>query len=88
MLTDAKLSALKGKGTLYRVTDSDGLAVEVPARGALRWRYRYRFAGKAKMLSLGVYPAVSLAQARLRRDAVKVQLAQRRAWRSGCGGCP
>lgn len=76
MLTDAKLRALKSKGALYRVTDSDGLAVEVPISGALRWRYRYRFEGKAKMLSLGVYPVVSLAQARLRRDAAKVQLAQ------------
>lgn len=76
MLTDAKLRALKPKSALYRVTDSDGLAVEVPISGALRWRYRYRFEGKAKMLSLGVYPVVSLAQARLRRDAAKVQLAQ------------
>jgi integrase len=76
MLTDAKLRALKPKSALYRVTDSDGLAVEVPISGALRWRYRYRFDGRAKMLSLGVYPVVSLAQARLRRDAAKVQLAQ------------
>lgn len=76
MLTDAKLRALKHKAVLYRVTDSDGLAVEVPVNGALRWRYRYRFEGRAKMLSLGTYPTVSLAQARLRRDAAKAQLSQ------------
>ncbi|RDI99520.1 DUF4102 domain-containing protein [Dyella solisilvae] len=76
MLTDAKLRALKPRAALYRVADSDGLAVEVPVSGALRWRYRYRFAGKAKMLSLGTYPTVTLAQARLRRDAARAQLAQ------------
>lgn len=76
MLTDAKLRALKPKAALYRVADSDGLAVEVPVNGALRWRYRYRFEGRAKMLSLGIYPTIPLAQARLRRDAAKAQLSQ------------
>jgi integrase len=75
MLTDAKLRALKPRNTLYRVADSDGLAVEIPVSGAPRWRYRYRFAGKAKMLSLGTYPTIPLAQARLRRDAARAQLA-------------
>lgn len=75
MLTDVKVRGLKRKATLYRESDADGLAVEVPVSGALRWRYRYRFAGKAKMLSLGTYPSVSLAQARLRRDAARAQLA-------------
>ena len=39
------------------------------------WRMDYRFAGKAKTLALGVYPAVSLAKARSRRDAAKELLA-------------
>jgi hypothetical protein len=38
--------------------------VEIPSAGALRWRLRYRFAGKAKMLSLGTYPDVKLTEAR------------------------
>ncbi|RAO74957.1 tyrosine-type recombinase/integrase [Dyella jiangningensis] len=76
MLTDTKLKALKPKKALYRVTDSSGLAIEVPVTGALRWRYRYRFAGAAKMLSLGTYPTVSLAQARQRRDAARAQLSE------------
>lgn len=74
MLTDAKLRAMKPREALYRVADSDGLAVEVPPKGAMRWRYRYRFAGKAKMLSLGTYPVVSLAQARQRRDDARAKL--------------
>lgn len=75
MLTDAKLRTLKPKATLYRVTDAAGLVVEVPVSGGLRWRFRYRFDGKAKMLSLGTYPSVTLAQARLRRDAARATLA-------------
>ena len=71
MLTDTKRRAMKPKTALYRITDNDGLAVEVPPQGAMRWRYRYRFEGKAKMLSLGTYPSVTLAQARLRRDAAR-----------------
>lgn len=76
MLTEIKLRSFRPRDALYRVADSAGLAVEVPVAGALRWRYRYRFGGKAKMLGLGTYPTVSLAQARLRRDAAKAQVAQ------------
>jgi hypothetical protein len=61
MLTDVKLRALKPADSLYRVADSKGLTIEVPTAGALRWRLRYRFAGKAKMLSLGTYPDVKLS---------------------------
>jgi integrase len=68
MLTDAKLRNLKPRATLYRVADAGGLCVEVPPSGSLRWRYRYRFAGKAKMVRLGIYPDVSLTAARRRRD--------------------
>jgi hypothetical protein len=75
MLTDAKLRTLKPKGKLYRVTDAAGLLIEVPVSGGLRWRFRYRFDGNPKMLSLGTYPSVSLAQARLRRDAARAQVA-------------
>ncbi|MGF6493935.1 integrase [Luteibacter sp. 621] len=75
MLTDAKLRTLKPKAALYRVTDAAGLVIEVPVSGGLRWRFRYRFEGKAKMLSLGTYPSISLAQARLRRDAARASIA-------------
>ncbi len=76
MLTQTGLRSLRSRDALYRVADGNGLAVEVPTAGALRWRYRYRFAGKPKMLSLGTYPAVSLAQARRARDAARATLAQ------------
>lgn len=74
MLTDTKLKALKPKEKLYRRADSGGLCIEVHPKGGLYWRYRYRFAGKQKMLSLGTYPAVSLKDARKRRDKAREQV--------------
>jgi integrase len=74
MLSDVKLRALKPADSLYRVADAKGLTIEVPTAGALRWRLRYRFAGKAKMLSLGTYPDVKLTEARDRRDAARALL--------------
>jgi len=68
MLTDTRLRALRPQAKLYRVADAGALSVEVDTSGSLRWRFRYRFAGKQKMLSLGLYPDVSLAEARQRRD--------------------
>ena len=74
MLTEVKLRSLKGKATLYRVADAGGLCIEIDPSGSRRWRCRYRFGGKQKMLSLGVYPAVSLLQARERRDELRKTL--------------
>lgn len=75
MLSDAKLRVLKPKAKVYRVADSAGLCIEVDPSGSRRWRIRYRFAGKQKMLSLGVYPDVSLADARERRDDTRKMIA-------------
>ena len=54
--------------------DGGGLYLYVTAAGRY-WRLRYRFAGREKLLSLGIYPSISLAQARQRRDEAKKQLA-------------
>jgi hypothetical protein len=72
MLTDTKLRTLKAKATLYRVADTNGLCIEVRTNGARVWRYRYRYAGKASMVGLGEYPAVSLAEARAERDRLRM----------------
>ncbi|MBU1002363.1 MAG: tyrosine-type recombinase/integrase [Proteobacteria bacterium] len=58
------INASKPKDKLYRLSDGRGLCLEVPTTGNKRWRFRYRFEGNAKMLSLGLYPDVSLAEAR------------------------
>lgn len=54
-----------------RFADSGGLYLEVQAAGGKHWRWKYRFAGKEKRLALGTYPGVSLAKARLARDAAR-----------------
>jgi integrase len=75
MLTDIKLKALKSKEKLYAVTDEKGLSIEIPPKGSKRWRFKYRFDGKQKRLSLGTYPEVSLKAARLKRDECREQVA-------------
>ena len=75
MLTGTKVKALRPRGKLYRVTDDKGLCVEVPPTGARLWRFRYRYNGKARMLSLGAWPEVSLGQARKRRDEARALIA-------------
>ena len=59
----------------FKLSDGGGLVLEVRPNGAKYWRWRYTFAGKEKMLSLGVFPAVSLADARQRRNDARVTLA-------------
>lgn len=71
MLNDTKLRNLKARPAPYRVADTNGLCIEVRPTGAKLWRYRYRYAGKASMVGLGDYPAVSLAAARAERDRLR-----------------
>lgn len=68
MLTVVKVATLKPRDSIYRVADAAGLCIEVRPDGGRSWRYRYRFAGNARMLSLGTFPQISLAEARKRRD--------------------
>ena len=70
-LTELAVKHLKQKAKTYRVADSNGLCLEVSPAGGKHWRYRYRYQGKGQMLALGKYPAVSLAQARKRRDEAR-----------------
>lgn len=74
MLTELAIRALKPRPTLYRVADANGLALEVTPAGAKHWRYRYRWAGKAQMISLGTYPVTTLAMARQRHLDARRQL--------------
>lgn len=57
-----------------RLADSGGLYLEILPAGTKHWRWKYRFAGKEKRLALGSYPATSLKQARLDRDAARLLL--------------
>lgn len=68
MLTDLKIRSLKPKGKAYKQYDQRGLYLEVAKSGSKLWRLRYQFAGKAKLISLGLYPTVGVAEARRKRD--------------------
>lgn len=67
-LTDTALKALKPQDKPYTVADERGLYVEVFPTGGIVWRFRYRLAGKREKLTLGKYPALTLKNARIKRD--------------------
>jgi integrase len=73
-LTELTIKNLKSKAKLYRVTDSEGLCLEVSPAGGKLWRWRYYFHGKQQMLALGKYPAMTLAQARKQRDESRIMV--------------
>jgi hypothetical protein len=50
--------------------------LEIAPAGGKWWRLKYRFAGKEKLLSLGVYPEVTLAEARTKRDDARKLLSR------------
>ncbi len=74
-LTDTKARNAKPKSKQYKLFDNDGLFLLVVPAGGKWWRFKYRFGGKEKLLSLGTYPEVSLAMARERRDEARRQVA-------------
>lgn len=74
-LTDRTIINLKPAAKPYKKYDSGGLHLFVSPSGGKLWRLTYRYGGKEKLLSLGAYPAVSLAKARQRRDEARTLLA-------------
>ncbi len=74
-ITDTKIRNAKPKSKQYKLFDNDGLFLLVVPAGGKWWRFKYRFGGKEKLLSLGTYPEVSLALARQRRDEARMQVA-------------
>lgn len=73
-LTDVAVRAAKPREKSYKLADGQGMYLEVMPTGAKYWRLKYRIDGKEKRMALGVYPAVSLLQARKARDGVKDNL--------------
>jgi integrase len=74
-LTELKVRGAKTRDKEYKLSDGLGLHLLVTPSGGKLWRLQYLFAGKQKLLSFGAYPAVSLADARRRRDGAKELLA-------------
>lgn len=74
-LTDTAIKAAKPADKPVKMTDGDGLYLLVHPNGGKWWRFDYRFDGKRKTLSMGVYPDVTLRDARERRDEARRQIA-------------
>ncbi|NUA26084.1 tyrosine-type recombinase/integrase [Cupriavidus basilensis] len=74
-LTDTEIRKIAPRETQYRLADGGGMYLEVRPSGSRYWRLKYRFGGKEKILALGVYPTVTLKEARAKREAAKRKLA-------------
>lgn len=74
-LTDTKVKNARPSEKAVKLTDGFGLYLLVHPNGSKYWQLDYRFEAKQKVFSIGVNPAVSLADARQRRDEAKKLLA-------------
>lgn len=74
-LSDVKIRAAKPQEKLYSISDGEGMFLEVSPTGGKWWRFKYRFNGKQKRLSLGTYPSTSLKVARDKRQQARELLA-------------
>ncbi len=74
-LNARQVEASKAKDKPYKLADGGGLYLLVNPNGTKYWRLKYRVAGKEKLLAVGVYPNVTLADARVKREDAKRVLA-------------
>ena len=75
-LTIRQIDTQKPRDKAFKLSDGGGLYLLVNPNGSRYWRLKYRFAGKEKLLAVGVYPDVTLAQARNRREEAKKLLGE------------
>jgi integrase len=75
-LTNTEIRNAKPRSKPYKLTDEKGLFLLITPSGGKWWRLKYRFGGKEKLLSLGVFPDVGAKYARERRDEARKLLAQ------------
>jgi len=75
-LNDMQIRRAKPEAKAYTLGDGLGLSLLIEPNGSKSWRFRYRYAGKPKMISLGVYPTITLADARSRRDEARKLVAE------------
>ncbi|WP_227094817.1 tyrosine-type recombinase/integrase [Aeromonas veronii] len=73
-LSDTAARQAKFTGKQQKLSDEKGLFLLITSSGKY-WRLKFRFAGKEKVLALGVYPEVSLKEARAKREEARRQLA-------------
>ena len=75
-LTATQVKQAKPREKVYKLADGGSMYLEIRPNGARYWRHDYRYAGKRKTLALGVYPEVSLKEAREKHQAARSKLSQ------------
>lgn len=75
LLTDIQIRRSKPQEKPYTLNDGQGLSLLINTDGSKGWRFRYRYAGKAKLMSFGTYPLITLAEAREKRGEARKQVA-------------
>lgn len=75
-LSPLQITNAKPREKDYKLSDGGGLYLLVTPSGGKLWRLKYRIGGLERKLSLGAFPAVSLADARRRREHARAQIAQ------------
>ena len=73
-LTNIQVKQAKPEGKPYKLADGKGMYLYVTVKGHRYWRFDYRYGGKRKTLAMGVYPDVSLAVARTKREKARQQI--------------
>jgi len=73
-LTEQKIRNTKSSDKRYKLGDGEGLHLLVHPNGGKYWQFKYRFANKERLLSLGRYPEVKLSEARVLREDARRQL--------------
>jgi len=76
MLTIQAVLNAKPRGKGYKLGDGGGLYLYVTPSGGKSWRLKYRYGGLEKLLTFGLFPEVTIAQARQKRDAARLALKQ------------
>ncbi|MCR4456187.1 MULTISPECIES: tyrosine-type recombinase/integrase [unclassified Pseudescherichia] len=75
-LNDMQIRRAKHEAKAYTLGYGQGLPLVIEPNGSKSWRFRYRFASKSKMISLGVYPTITLADVCSRRDDARKLVAK------------
>lgn len=71
LLSDAKIRTAKPDAKPYKLSDGGGLFLLIQPSGSKLWRWKFRLDGKENLFSIGSYPEVGLADARVARDAAR-----------------
>ncbi|MFY0856829.1 Arm DNA-binding domain-containing protein, partial [Enterobacter roggenkampii] len=70
-LTDIQIKRAKPQDKPYTLNDGQGLSLLINPDGSKGWRFRFRLAGKARLMSFGSYDLISLAEAREKREVAR-----------------